>query len=233
MSYQDTMEASLDKRNRVDLLDLKDQREGEAHVFFKSNIVRMKSFYANPPKVQRLKINQFLKVAPPSQEELKRLKAISLVGELEINLEEKLIEYHENDSLINSLMKRVSVADSLSLDQACQCVIEINEMNEGTGEEEHSEFIPKNDVFLNIALEKRVESIYFDFEVSSLEDCLIDYKKIKIAVEKLAILSDLSKSDVKNISSGIAEKLSAITSYTDDQPTENVSVLIDEIIGNE
>ncbi|WP_317135118.1 type IV secretory system conjugative DNA transfer family protein, partial [Piscirickettsia litoralis] len=48
MSYQDTMEANLDKRNRVDLLDLKDQREGEAHVFFKSSIIRMRSFYANP-----------------------------------------------------------------------------------------------------------------------------------------------------------------------------------------
>ena len=37
-----------EKRARIDLLDLKEQREGEAHIFFKSKIVRARMFYANP-----------------------------------------------------------------------------------------------------------------------------------------------------------------------------------------
>ncbi|WP_317135139.1 hypothetical protein [Piscirickettsia litoralis] len=107
MSYQDTMEASLDKRNRVDLLDLKDQREGEAHVFFKSKIIRMKSFYANPPKVKKIKINQFLKVEPPSQIELKRLQVISpALSQSRPNLDEVLENYEETDRLLSSLMKK-------------------------------------------------------------------------------------------------------------------------------
>lgn len=40
MNYLDTRSASVDKRQRIDLLDLKDQRPGEYHIFFKSKIVR-------------------------------------------------------------------------------------------------------------------------------------------------------------------------------------------------
>jgi intracellular multiplication protein IcmO len=47
------------------LLDLKDQREGEAHIFFKSRIVRARLFYANPKPVKELRINQFVKVGVP------------------------------------------------------------------------------------------------------------------------------------------------------------------------
>jgi intracellular multiplication protein IcmO len=78
MNYMDTRNASVDKRQRIDVLDLKDQRPGEAHVFFKSKIVRAEMFYAAPKPVKRLCVNQFLKVEPPNEEQLtamgKRLK---------------------------------------------------------------------------------------------------------------------------------------------------------------
>jgi len=64
-NYMDSRSASSEKRARIDLQDLKDQREGEAHIFFKSKIVRARMFYANPPPVERMRINHFLKVEPP------------------------------------------------------------------------------------------------------------------------------------------------------------------------
>lgn len=64
-NYMDTRSASTEKRARIDLLDLKDQREGEAHIFFKSKIVRARMFYANPKPVERMRLNQFLKVNRP------------------------------------------------------------------------------------------------------------------------------------------------------------------------
>lgn len=70
MNYMDTRSASVDKRQRIDLLDLKDQRPGEAHIFFKSKIVRAEMFYAAPKPVKRMRLNQFLKIEPPSDEEL-------------------------------------------------------------------------------------------------------------------------------------------------------------------
>jgi intracellular multiplication protein IcmO len=69
-SYLDTKGARLEKRARVDLQDLKEQREGEAHVFFKSKIVRARMFYAAPAPVKAMRLNQFLKVTLPKDGEL-------------------------------------------------------------------------------------------------------------------------------------------------------------------
>lgn len=64
-NYMDSRSASSEKRQRVDLLDLKEQREGEAHIFFKSKIIRARMFYANPKPPLKMRLNQFLKVEPP------------------------------------------------------------------------------------------------------------------------------------------------------------------------
>ncbi len=69
-TYMDTKSSSAEKRARIDLLDLKEQREGEAHILFKSRIIRAKLFFANPAPVQYMRLNQFLKVAPPAEETL-------------------------------------------------------------------------------------------------------------------------------------------------------------------
>lgn len=73
-TYQDARGARLEKRARVDLLDLKEQREGEAHFFFKSKIVRGRFFYANPPPVKRMRLNHFLMVNAPTDEEVRYLE---------------------------------------------------------------------------------------------------------------------------------------------------------------
>lgn len=78
-SYMDTKSSSFEKRARIDLLDLKEQTEGEAHIFFKSKIVRARMFYANPKPVKKLKLNQFLKVEPPPDDYLAKLQK-QLVG---------------------------------------------------------------------------------------------------------------------------------------------------------
>ncbi|KTD75542.1 TraM recognition domain-containing protein [Legionella waltersii] len=93
-SYMDTKSSSFEKRARVDLLDLKEQTEGEAHIFFKSKIVRARMFYANPKPVKQLKINQFLKVEPPPDEYIVKLQKqlgdfqkILESGDLSINVQ--------------------------------------------------------------------------------------------------------------------------------------------------
>ncbi len=73
-NYMDTKSASFEKRARVDLLDLKEQSEGEAHIFFKSRIIRASMFYANPKPVKELRINHFLKVEPPTDETLLQIE---------------------------------------------------------------------------------------------------------------------------------------------------------------
>ena len=68
--YMDNRSAKVEKRARVDLLDLKDQDLGEMHIFFKSKIVRARSFYANPKLAKVMRLNQFLKVEVLGDQEL-------------------------------------------------------------------------------------------------------------------------------------------------------------------
>jgi intracellular multiplication protein IcmO len=73
MNYMDSKNANVDRRQRIEILDLKDQREGEAHIFFKSKIIRAEMFYANPKPVKRMRINHFIKVEPPAAKEIQEL----------------------------------------------------------------------------------------------------------------------------------------------------------------
>ena len=73
-AYQDSRGARLEKRQRIDLLDLKEQGVGEMHIFFKSKIIRAKSFFANPTPAKRLRLNHLLKVDEPTDEDVDRLK---------------------------------------------------------------------------------------------------------------------------------------------------------------
>ncbi len=72
-NYMDNRGAQVVKQARIDLMDLKDQREGEAHVFFKSSIIRASMFYADPPHCKVMRLNQFLKVENPDALELQML----------------------------------------------------------------------------------------------------------------------------------------------------------------
>jgi intracellular multiplication protein IcmO len=115
-SYLDSKSSSFEKRARIDLLDLKEQTEGEAHIFFKSKIIRAKMFYANPSPVKRLKINQFLKVEPPPDDYLiklqKQLKSFQVLldsGDLTIH---KTIE-NEEITLITKALRESTVKEPI------------------------------------------------------------------------------------------------------------------------
>lgn len=73
MNYMDNRSTSVDRRQRIELLDLKDQREGEGHIFFKSKIIRAEFFYASPKPVKKLRLCVFLKVESPPTPDLEEL----------------------------------------------------------------------------------------------------------------------------------------------------------------
>ena len=104
----------LEKRARVDLLDLKEQAPGEYHLFFKSKIVRGKTFFANPKPVKRMRLNQFLKVDAPEDQDVERFQK-SIESFHEIAQEGSLLTQveasnEEVDKLSNLLTVNGSVA---------------------------------------------------------------------------------------------------------------------------
>lgn len=67
-SYRDIMNVSVERRQRVDIQDLRDQIEGEFHAFHKANMVRGQMFHADPPiKTATLRFNRFLEVLRPER----------------------------------------------------------------------------------------------------------------------------------------------------------------------
>lgn len=89
---------SVETRKRINILDLKDQKEGEAHIIFKSALVRAKMFYAFTPKPPKISMNYFVRVEPPDLEVINQidngLKSLiknvaneNKIKELEDNLE--------------------------------------------------------------------------------------------------------------------------------------------------
>ncbi|MBS0286303.1 MAG: TraM recognition domain-containing protein [Proteobacteria bacterium] len=82
-NYLDTRNASIEKRSRIDLLDLRDQREGDAHIFWRSKIIRARMFYAAPKPAKKMQVNQYLCVEKPSDSTLlnldKRIRRFSQV----------------------------------------------------------------------------------------------------------------------------------------------------------
>ena len=74
-SYIDQRNASLERRARGDILDLKDQREGEAHIIFKSALIRARMFFVNPAKVAKIQLNHFLRVEPPHRDDMHAFQA--------------------------------------------------------------------------------------------------------------------------------------------------------------
>jgi intracellular multiplication protein IcmO len=73
--YRDNKGARLEKRARIDILDLKEQAPGDMHMFFKSKIIRGRTFYAAPNSVKAMRLNHFIKVAMPEDKDVKELLA--------------------------------------------------------------------------------------------------------------------------------------------------------------
>ena len=130
-SYMDTKSSSFEKRSRVDLLDLKDQTEGEAHIFFKSKIVRARMFYANPTPVKRLKLNQFLKVEPPPDDYLLKLQKQLIGFQKVLESDELSIEKEVENEEISSITKALRESEIIeSIERSVAALLAFHAQNE-------------------------------------------------------------------------------------------------------
>lgn len=145
-SYMDTKSSSFEKRARIDLLDLKEQTEGEAHVFFKSRIVRANMFYANPPPAKVLKLNQFLKVDEPPDSQLMKLHnqlakfqevisqgALSIQTEVQTEEIDFIVDALRNDDSEDSIERGVSALLAFHHHQEPEVIEEAVEQEEVSG----------------------------------------------------------------------------------------------------
>lgn len=67
LNYADRRDASVEKKSRIDLLDLKSQVEGEMHMVISDRLIRGTFFYANPKSPKSIEINELLRVRYPDR----------------------------------------------------------------------------------------------------------------------------------------------------------------------
>lgn len=73
--YSEPGNVGVSKQSRINVRDLKAQGAGEAHVLFADTLVRAKMYYSNPSQVHSLRLNAFVKILPPSFEEVEKFKS--------------------------------------------------------------------------------------------------------------------------------------------------------------
>jgi len=226
--YKDSMEATFDKRNRIDLLDLKDQREGEAHIFFKSTIVRASFFYAGPKKTKKIKLNQFLKVRPPADQSIASLRNLAAA-----NFTSSMLELPSEPQSLDELFKVLN-QPAVKKDNA-QLIEAILKFIGGKQAEEVIDFGDQSNnpsIFMHISVEERLASPLFDVEVSPLQPSILTKEKLYEVVKRLNIIEGKSESLAKQESMEIIEKLETQTSYSQCSPKKvgDLSSMINELI---
>ncbi|WP_119344389.1 type IV secretory system conjugative DNA transfer family protein [Facilibium subflavum] len=193
LGYKDAKEAGIERRARLDLMDLKDQLPGEAHLFFKSSIVRMRSFYAAPKKTKTIGLNKFLKVEPFSVAfiqsaklsardfEDKKIDSVSLHSILlqegscedKSNMADKAINQktHIGDQKVQILSKAIS--DEAQL---------LDEIDGGV-------------LFSKIDFDQKVNNAYFSYSCSNLTESLVDQQRLIDLMHRFNTLQGIAAQD--------------------------------------
>jgi intracellular multiplication protein IcmO len=222
-AYQDTKGARVEKRSRIDLQDLKEQDVGEAHMFFKSRITRYRSFYAAPKGSKAMRLNQFLKVELPKDNDLYTLvkgiedfdtltKSIS-VKSLESTIPAgltNLFEFHSKESPeitpidrgLNSFIKFYDAQESGD--------IEFDAV-EGEASEKQLSGVT---IFNRVTIPDYLSDLIVKDRFNS--DALIARKSLESSLNYLFRLLSLDDSEAGTLTEDIVKDISRVTNYSRD-----------------
>jgi intracellular multiplication protein IcmO len=234
-NYLDSRSASSEKRARVDLLDLKEQREGEAHIFFKSKLVRARMFYANPQPVERMRINHFLKVEPP-------------VGRLLLDLESRLDQFqnvleessetvfeatHEESDEVSFITNAMNENPEANLiERGVSALLAFHNRHAEPVEEEHQapeieEDISRINIFNRVRLGEDVKKLVGAAQFAQFSLPLLSKAFMKDKVELLERVLGRSGSQASTITNEIIKDILVATDYPPD--VERIFLTVDQV----
>src|SRR3990167_9416436 len=232
-NYMDSRSASSEKRMRIDLLDLKEQREGEAHIFFKSKIIRARMFFANPPAAERMRINQFLKVEPPIgralldfEERFDQFKEILTKG---TDFEEKE-EEGEEIQIISQAMTSDEVTNPI--ERALQGLLAFH--NRHVTEEEAVEEINveaepgKVNLFSQVTLGKPVKDLVGAKAFTKFSEPLLTKVTLKDKLDLLERLMGRIGSQASSMTGEIIKDMALATDYP--PPVSSIFLSVEEVV---
>ncbi|HYF98139.1 MAG TPA: TraM recognition domain-containing protein, partial [Coxiellaceae bacterium] len=244
-NYADSKGAKLEKRSRIDLLDLKEQREGEAHILFKSKIVRAKMFYANPKTVKVLRLNHYLKVDMPLDADVikmvnsfsrfeKTVNANQALFDLDLEGDEiGLITKYIHTQAADDLIDRSSIA--MQLHQQLTSPARMSASQSGLTDHPAEEGIPGQlDVFLPMSMNGHLQEVILTDDINSFRKPLLNRYDVRDQVEYLERLCGKNAQQSTNIALEIVSDMQKGTFYPPEiKPTatgEELASVTDQLI---
>lgn len=230
-NYMDSRSASSEKRARVDLLDLKEQREGEAHIFFKSRIVRARMFFANPPPVEKMRINQFLKVEKPVTRVLvdfeTRVEQFAQVMQDEENV---FADFHDDSEEIQIISNAMNDTEEPNpIERGVTALLAFHNRESATQEEElvvEEEFedTGRINIFGRVRLGDDVKRLVGSADWDRFNEPLVNRAFVKDRIELLERILGRSGSQAANITRELIKDMLMATDY----PPEVEGIFLDE-----
>ena len=234
-TYQDTKSAKLEKRSRIDLLDLKEQNLGEAHIFFRSTIIRAKMFYANPPPTKSMRLNQLLKVDLPQDAELYIL--VKGIEDFEALIKQQQVPElsQEVDSVITKIINMNQIDDhSTSIEKGLSVLLKFNEAASEIGAIEDKQVKVSGEDY-NIFMISKSDHLLPGSEMK-LDKPILDVNTFGEDVSYLQRLLGSSEAKSKEVTAELENDLISSTHYgmqMFDAPDPNdYSVMMSELVSS-
>lgn len=232
-AYQDTRSAKTEKRHRIDLLDLKEQGPGEMHIFFKSKIVRATAFYPDPKPVERMRLNQFLKVDLPKDAELYELVKgiedveandqagynIEITEEVDITkLANILAEYEDAE---DSVEKAISALIDMHDEESERFGVTIDQPLQAGDDATFNPFIdiqPQDEdgsfgVFSRVSLPEDLKEVMPVEDKGRFEEPIISRKRLQSILEFILRLIGYDRTSAMTQIEQLVQKMQQSTSY--------------------
>lgn len=243
-TYQDSKSAQVEKRARIDLLDLKEQREGEAHIFFKSKLVRAKMFYANPPAVKKMHLNQFIKVDSPLDVRLYEmsqvLRRFDQIKEDATLFEDVVIPPDDLDKVLQSIQTNESPVTSIEKAVSALLAYRESDVEEEEFEEEPLPVLSEIelDLFTPLRLSDKLRGAIFTPDIVAFAAPFLDPTPLREHIFLVERLAGEGERRARNVARDIVKDMQLATHYPPAMgesidPSElaaTVMTLIDQIV---
>lgn len=236
-SYLDTKSSSFEKRARIDLLDLKEQTEGQAHIFFKSKIVRAAMFYAAPKPTSKLKINQFLKVEVPPDavldsiiERLDRFKEILQSGDIFVNIAAE----SEEINMIAETLRDESYTDPIERSVAALLAFHKSTEPDEIEEIAEEEALDELNIFSSLRGSPEFKAGLYVSDVERFQQPILNKAVVRVHTNTIERISGRLDQHASNISAEIVKDMQLATYYPptilDDISTDELTNITHNLI---
>lgn len=232
-NYMDSRSASSEKRQRIDLLDLKEQREGEAHIFFKSKIVRARMFFANPEAPQKMRLNQMLKVEKPLSRVLMDLEErISRFQQVLSHEEEFILPADESEEIQAISDSMASQKDTNAIERALSSLLAFHQRH-GEAEVEEAEEAEEIEegrlnIFAKVVLGEAVKTLVGKSQWDNFSAPLLSKNAAKEKMELLERLMGRAASQANPMTAEIIKDMVQATDYP--PPIEGMLLASKEVV---